>query len=134
MIDFGVSKQLKSLYTYPRTFTVIGTPHYMAPEIIQGKGYSFFVDLWSIGVCLFEFSCGNLPFGNDDDDPYLIYQEIIKNKYVINGKCTEIKARNMINQLLNKIPESRLGGSYAALKANAFFDGINWVRIFSFHF
>lgn len=32
-----------------RTFTIIGTPHYMAPEIIAGKGYTLAVDLWSIG-------------------------------------------------------------------------------------
>lgn len=32
-----------------RTFTILGTPHYMAPEIIGGKGYTCFVDLWSIG-------------------------------------------------------------------------------------
>ena len=49
----------------------------MAPEIIAGKGYSFNSDLWSLGICLFEFMCGNLPFGNDLDDPYKIYKEII---------------------------------------------------------
>ena len=32
-----------------RTFTIIGTPHYMAPEVICGKGYNCLVDLWSVG-------------------------------------------------------------------------------------
>lgn len=32
-----------------RTYTIIGTPHYMAPEVISGKGYSYEVDLWSVG-------------------------------------------------------------------------------------
>ena len=32
-----------------KTFTIIGTPHYMAPEVISGKGYNYMVDLWSIG-------------------------------------------------------------------------------------
>jgi cGMP-dependent protein kinase len=48
-----------------RTFTIIGTPHYMAPEILLGKGYSFNVDLWSTGVCMYEFMCGGVPYAED---------------------------------------------------------------------
>ena len=48
----------------------------MAPEIIAGKGYSFNADLWSLGICLYEFLCGVVPFGEDLEDPYVIYEEI----------------------------------------------------------
>jgi cGMP-dependent protein kinase len=41
------------------------TTHYSAPETINAKGYSFNADLWSVGVCLYEFICGGLPFGED---------------------------------------------------------------------
>ncbi len=50
MIDMGTAKILKGRTgAGSRTFTIIGTPHYMAPEIIGGKGYNINVDLWSIG-------------------------------------------------------------------------------------
>ena len=50
LIDFGTVKEIKE-----RTTTIIGTSHYMAPEIVQGNGYSFQVDIWSIAVCMYEF-------------------------------------------------------------------------------
>lgn len=49
LIDMGTAKILKGNKGGGKTFTIIGTPHYMAPEIVTGKGYSFLVDLWSIG-------------------------------------------------------------------------------------
>ena len=45
----GTAKLLKSGNRINKTFTILGTPHYMAPEILQGKGYGLQVDLWSIG-------------------------------------------------------------------------------------
>jgi len=42
---------------------MIGTPNYMAPETLAGKGYSFAVDLWSVGIILFEFMAGYVPYG-----------------------------------------------------------------------
>lgn len=62
LVDMGTAKKLKIERRY-RTTTIIGTPHYMAPEIITGKGYSFHVDLWSLGVIMYELLCGKLPFG-----------------------------------------------------------------------
>lgn len=62
-----------------KTFTIIGTPHYMAPDIILGKGYNNLIDLWSLGVCLYEFLCGVLPFGDSSEGPYEIYEEIMQN-------------------------------------------------------
>lgn len=50
LIDMGTAKILKEKNGMYRTNTILGTPHYMAPEILHGKGYSLLVDLWSIGI------------------------------------------------------------------------------------
>lgn len=42
----------------------------MAPEILAGKGYSTYVDIWALGIILFEFIAGYVPFGEDLSDPY----------------------------------------------------------------
>ena len=62
LIDFGNAKRLKAM-DMKRTKTIIGVPHYVAPEVIIGKPYTFTADLWSLGVLLYEFICGALPYG-----------------------------------------------------------------------
>ena len=114
-----------------RTFTIIGTPHYMAPEIILGQGYSFPVDYWALGIMLYEFLCGYVPFGDDMEDPYEIYEKIVKKKGKVKfpAYMSDLKARNLISQLLNKSPDARLGGSFATLKNNEFFQGFDWTNL-----
>lgn len=68
LLDFGTAKFLSR-----RTYTIAGTPHYMAPEVVMGRGYGLEVDYWSLGVMLFEFVCGGVPFGEEEMDPYTIY-------------------------------------------------------------
>ena len=72
LIDFGTAKAIND-----RTKTIIGTPHYMAPEVILGEGYSFKVDFWSIGICMYEFMCGGVPFGENHEEPMDVYLSVI---------------------------------------------------------
>lgn len=77
LIDLGTAKQLKSDNCF-RTDTIIGTPHYMAPEVMQGKGYSLSVDVWSLGILFYELICGHLPFAESIENPYAVYSEILR--------------------------------------------------------
>ena len=72
LIDFGTAKAISG-----QTKTLIGTPHYMAPEVILGKGYSFPCDFWSIAIMMYEFICGKVPFGEDLEEPMDVYLKVI---------------------------------------------------------
>jgi NIMA (never in mitosis gene a)-related kinase len=58
--DFGIARVLSD--TKSKAKTVVGTPYYLAPEIIQNQPYSFKADIWSLGVLLFEMSALHPPF------------------------------------------------------------------------
>ena len=72
LIDFGAAKNIED-----RTNSIIGTPQYMAPEVILGDQYSFEVDYWSVGICLYEFVYGEIPFGQEASQVIEIYSSII---------------------------------------------------------
>lgn len=64
LIDLVAAKVFKgkSLMTC-KTYTLIGTPHYMAPEMVVGKGYTFSISLYALGINMFELMCGYVPYG-----------------------------------------------------------------------
>lgn len=71
LTDFGFAKIVEN-----RTYTLCGTPEYIAPEIILNKGHGKGVDWWTVGVLLYEMLAGIDPF--NDSDPLMIYQNIIR--------------------------------------------------------
>ena len=76
---------------------------------------------------MYEFLYGVFPFANETDDPYEIYEEIIKTSIKYPNFVKDKKVKSLINQLLNKVPEMRLGGSFASLKSHTWFDNFDWV-------
>jgi cGMP-dependent protein kinase 1 len=122
LIDFGISKILNG-----RTYTIVGTPHYMAPEVIIGKGYSFSADYWSLGILLYELLCCAVPFGEEEEDPYNIYEKVLARRLVYPSFVDQrMPAKPLIEQLLSKNPVLRNGGSVENLKAHQWFQSINW--------
>ena len=125
LIDFGTSRKLKNY-----SETVIGTPNFIAPEILLGKGYSFPCDYWSIGVCIFYIYFGTLPFGNKAIELIDIYKEIIEKEpeYPINSPF-EIKT--LISGLLCKKATQRIN-SFQKVQSQNIFKGFLWDELIKF--
>mmetsp|Transcript_6549 Transcript_6549/g.7981 ORF Transcript_6549/g.7981 Transcript_6549/m.7981 type:complete len:654 (-) Transcript_6549:164-2125(-) len=129
--DFGLAK--KTL----RTFTVCGTPDYMAPETILSRGHDIAVDWWAIGVLLFELTLGQAPFPGRD--PMDIYENILAHK---SGELTvppgvKVTARfvDIMNALMHPKKTKRLGCLKAgaeSVRNHAFFSDFDWTKFNSF--
>lgn len=119
LIDFGTAKIIKN-----RTFTVMGTPHYMAPEIIKGTGYGVEADLWSLGVMLYEFLFCSLPFADDEQDTFKIYKRIQEDPLRLPLPSTKFGCRSLLEKLLNKSPSMR--GNCESVMKHGWFFGVNW--------
>merc|ERR1711972_271807 len=96
VIDFGTAKQLNG----GQTFTAIGTPFYIAPELLQGHGYSTEPDIWSFGVVLYELLCDQYPFGDGLNDVTKIYIEVIHAQLEFPARLKDASARHLIKGLL----------------------------------
>ena len=79
LIDFSCCKKILN----GKTSTLIGTPYFMAPEILKGKKYSYSCDYWSVGVLIYYLFYGDYPFGNNTSQPVDIYKEIISIRFIL---------------------------------------------------
>ena len=127
MIDFGTAKVLTDY-----TSTIIGTPHYIAPEILQGRGYSLSCDFWSIGICMYEIFYGKYPFGNYANEVIEIYKEVLKKDFsfpVENSRVANVNS--FIRSLLTKKVNERIC-NVSKLKKKAFFEGFEFDKLNDF--
>ncbi|KAK5827848.1 kinase-like domain-containing protein [Linnemannia elongata] len=104
---------------------LLGTPDYLAPELLLGIGHGEAVDWWSLGVCLFEFLTGYPPFM--DEAPEAIFKNILNHDIQWPEYGLSREAHDLINKLLSREPTHR--PSPTALKAHPFFQGVDWENI-----
>ena len=127
MIDFGTAKVLNDY-----TSTVIGTPHYIAPEILQGKGYSLSCDFWSVGICMYEIFYGMYPFGHYASEVIEIYKEILhKDFFFPSENIKYANVNNIISDLLTKKVNERVC-NVSILKQKAFFGDFDFDKLNDF--
>ena len=125
IIDFGTVKEIQD-----RTSTIIGTSHYMAPEITKGEGYSFQVDIWSIAICMYEFFCGKLPFGEEYEDPMDIYRAVSQEELSFPNFVHDEKFMKLMNKMLKKNPTNRLW-KFKQIKEDPYFADFDWNKLIS---
>ncbi|KAL1208969.1 putative serine/threonine protein kinase IRE [Cardamine amara subsp. amara] len=107
--------------------SAVGTPDYLAPEILLGTGHGATADWWSVGVILYELLLGMPPF--NADQPQQIFDNILNRNIQWPDVPDEMshEAYDLINRLLTEDPRQRLGAKGAAeVKQHIFFKDINW--------
>ena len=102
LTDFGWSNYIQE--DEKRT-TVCGTPIYLAPEIIKEKGHDEKVDIWCIGVLLFELATGSVPFPGNDIET--LENNILKLK-IQWPKDINLDIKNLIMKILKLDPKARI--------------------------
>ena len=102
LTDFGWSNYMQE---DEKRQTVCGTPIYLAPEIIKEEGHDEKVDIWCIGVLLFELITGNVPFQGNDIDTL---KENILHLKIAWPKDINIDAKNLIKKILKLDPKARI--------------------------
>lgn len=123
LTDFGLSKVAL------RSRTLCGTADYMAPEVVQEQPHEKSVDLWSLGILVYDMLNGKPPFQSGSKKKTM---ESIVHKKVYYPRHISPFAKDLISRLLKKKPTERLGAGEAGvskLKSHQFFRKINWSRL-----
>lgn len=126
LVDFGFAKEL---VRGEKTYSFVGTPEYMAPEIIKNQGHDFAVDFWSLGILIFELLVGSPPFSSSE--PQKIYAKILDGVLKYPPYLSEA-AKSIISKLCRPRPGQRLGNTKNGIKDvrhHRWFSSMNWHKL-----
>lgn len=101
--DFGIAKCLD--LTIDKVKTIVGTPYYLSPELLQNRPYSFKNDIWALGVLLYEMCCLKMPF--EAPNLPILSLKIIKCSYTPISDRYSKELRTLVSNCLNVDPIKR---------------------------
>ncbi|KAI9893246.1 MAG: hypothetical protein M1814_000374 [Vezdaea aestivalis] len=126
LCDFGLCKL--DMKDEDRTNTFCGTPEYLAPELLLGQGYTKTVDWWTLGVLLYEMLTGLPPYYDENTNE--MYRKILQDPLTFPGDLVPQSAKDLLQRLLDRDPNRRLGANGAAeIKAHTFFTAVDWRKL-----
>ncbi|KAA8499559.1 putative serine/threonine protein kinase IRE4 [Porphyridium purpureum] len=126
------SHRIKAGHETMASGNLVGTPDYLAPELLLGTSAGFSVDWWALGVILYEFLMGIPPF--HDASPENIFENILSSNVEWPAVPDEMSAEacDLIQRLLDRNPETRIGSKGAhEIRQHPFFDGVQWNDLFN---
>lgn len=127
LVDFGFAKKLSKK---SRTNTILGTPDYIAPEILSEKGYNWSVDIWALGIFLYEMLIGETPYFSSNIDN--LYNIITNERLDFKNIDIDIEAKNLILSLLHINSKHRIGcqeEGIKELKTHRLFTNFDWKKM-----
>lgn len=125
LADFGLSKDFfkEGSDVDLRADSFVGSPFYVAPDVLRKTEYTDAVDFWSFGVLLFRMLCGRVPFTGKNMKE--VFNSILySNVHFPSSVALSTEAKDLIMRLLTKQPQRRIQAE--AIKEHPFWDGISW--------
>lgn len=113
LADFGIAKLLETSHAH----TVVGTPHYLSPEILSGKAYGEASDAWALGVCLYEVAATHRPF--DASNQLALVRRICEEPFAQLPDGVAVDVRRAVEGMLEKTVEQRLSIPEALVVSSA---------------
>ena len=127
LTDFGLAKFLKS---DEKALTFCGTPEYLSPEVILGKGHNRPADWWSLGILIYEMIFGIPPFYSSNVQ--MMYKKAVREAVVFKpGIKISDEGKDIINKLLTKDCNTRLGSMADSLEvlSHPWFKDLDWSKL-----